>query len=131
MMEPDYIQEYRSVLRRFVENEMPRESAAEWDRTDTYPREVVAKLANLGVMGLTIPEEYGGAGRDIYATMVVIEELCKRSTAISSPYIMATCYGGMNIVESGSDAQKKELLPKLANGEIICEVERALTEFLF
>jgi alkylation response protein AidB-like acyl-CoA dehydrogenase len=119
MIEPDYIQEYRSVLRRFVENEMPRDAAAEWDKTDSYPRDVIDKLAELGVMGLTIPEKYGGAGRDIYATMVVIEELCKRSTAISGPYIMATCYGGMNIVESGSEAQKKELLPKLAAGEIL------------
>ena len=119
MSEPDHICEYRDVLRRFVENEMPREAAAEWDRTDTFPREVIDKLAKLGVMGLTIPEEYGGAGRDIYATMVVIEELCKRSTAISGPFIMATCYGGMNIVESGSDEQKRELLPKLATGEIL------------
>jgi alkylation response protein AidB-like acyl-CoA dehydrogenase len=117
--EPEHISEYRDVLQRFVEKEMPRDAAAEWDRTDTYPRDVVEKLAGLGVMGLTIPEEYGGAGRDIYATMVVIEELCKRSTAISGPYIMATCYGGMNIVESGSEAQRKELLPKLANGEIL------------
>lgn len=119
MNEPEYIQAYRNVLRRFVDKEMPREAAAQWDRTDTYPREVIEKLASLGVMGLTIPEEYGGAGRDIYATMVVIEELCKRSTAISGPYIMATCYGGMNIVESGSEAQKKALLPKLAAGEIL------------
>jgi alkylation response protein AidB-like acyl-CoA dehydrogenase len=119
MREPEHIQEYRDVLRRFVEKEMPREAAAEWDRTDTYPREVVEKLAELGVMGFTIPEKYGGVGRDIYATMVVIEELCKRSTAISGPYIMATCYGGMNIVESGSETQKQELLPKLATGEIL------------
>ncbi len=98
---------------------MPRDAAAEWDRTDTYPRGVVEKLAALGVMGLTIPEEFGGVGRDVYATMVVIEELCKRSTAISGPFIMATCYGGMNIVESGSDAQKATLLPKIAAGEIL------------
>ena len=117
--EPDHIREYRDVLRRFVANEMPREAAAEWDRLDSYPKEVVAKLAELGVMGLTIPEEYGGAGRDIYATMVVIEELCKRSTAIAAPFIMATCYGGMNIVESGSAEQKKALLPKLATGEML------------
>jgi alkylation response protein AidB-like acyl-CoA dehydrogenase len=119
MTEPEHIREYRDVLQRFVENEMPREAAAEWDRTDTYPREIVEKLAELGVMGLTIPEEYGGMGRDIVATMVVIEELCKRSTAISGPFIMATCYGGMNIVESGSEQQKQKLLPKLARGEIL------------
>ena len=119
MIEPEHIREYRDVLQRFVENEMPREAAAEWDRTDTYPKEVIRKLADLGVMGLTIPEEYGGMGRDIVATMVVIEELCKRSTAISGPFIMATCYGGMNLVESGSEQQKQELLPKLATGEVL------------
>ncbi len=117
--DPDHIRDYRDVLRRFVAKEMPREAAAEWDRTDTYPTEVVEMLAGLGVMGLTIPEEHGGAGRDIYATMVVIEELCKRSTAIAAPFIMATCYGGMNIVESGSAQQKRDLLPGLAKGEIL------------
>ncbi len=60
MIEPEHIREYRDVLQRFVENEMPREAAAEWDRTDTYPKEVITKLADLGVMGLTIPEECGG-----------------------------------------------------------------------
>lgn len=119
MIESEHIREYRDVLRRFVENEMPREAAAEWDRTDTYPSEVIKKLADLGVMGLTIPEEYGGMGRDVVATMVVIEELCKRSTAISGPFIMATCYGGLNIVESGSEKQKQELLPKLATGDVL------------
>jgi alkylation response protein AidB-like acyl-CoA dehydrogenase len=117
--EPEYIVQLRDSLRRFVAEEMPRASAVEWDRTNHFPRDVFAKLADLGFMGLTVPEEHGGVGRDITATMVVVEELSKRSLAVSVPYIMAACYAGMNIVECGSAAQKATLLPKIAAGEML------------
>lgn len=117
--EPDHIVQLRDTLRRFVAAEMPRDRAAEWDKTNHFPRDVFAKLAELGVMGLTTPEEHGGVGRDIVATMVVVEELSKRSLAVSVPYIMAACYAGMNIVECGSGPQKAELLPKIAAGEML------------
>ncbi len=65
-------------------------------------------------MGLTVPEEYGGSGRDIPATMMVIEELSRRSLAVSVPFIMSACYAGMNLVECGSDEQKRTLLPLVA-----------------
>ncbi len=118
LVETEDIVRLRDTIRRFVEREMPREKARAWDRDDIYPREVVQKLASLGVMGLTVPEEHGGAGRNITATMAVIEELSKRSSAVAVPYIMCACYAGMNIVESGSAAQKAELLPKIAAGEL-------------
>jgi alkylation response protein AidB-like acyl-CoA dehydrogenase len=73
----------------------------------------------MGVMGLTIPTEYGGQGVDIPATMVVIEELARRSAAVACPYIMAACYAGMNVVESGSEVQKRAMLPKIAKGEML------------
>jgi alkylation response protein AidB-like acyl-CoA dehydrogenase len=117
--EADHIGPLRTMLQRFVEKEMPRAKAAEWDKANHFPRDVFAKLAELGVMGLTVPEEAGGSGRDIVATMVVIEELSKRSLAVSVPYIMAACYAGMNIVECGSEAQKQRLLPKVAAGEML------------
>jgi alkylation response protein AidB-like acyl-CoA dehydrogenase len=117
--EQDHVRQLRESLRRFVDREMPRAEAAKWDKNDHFPRDVFEKLARLGVMGLTVPEEYGGAGRDIYATMVVIEELSKRSLAVSVPYIMATCYAGMNLVECASEEQKKKLLPKVADGTMI------------
>ena len=84
--EGEHIGHLRTMLQRFVEKEMPRAKAAEWDKANHFPRDVFAKLAALGVMGLTVPEEHGGAGRDIVATMVVIEELSKRSLAVSVPY---------------------------------------------
>jgi len=109
----------REVLTRFVEQEMPREEARRWDREDRFPREIFQKLADLGVMGLTIPEEYGGSGRDIPATMMVIELLARRSMAVAIPYLMATCYAGMNLYEVGSAQQKAELLPRVVSGDLI------------
>lgn len=119
LAEPEHIRLLRDTLRRFVDKEMPREAAARWDREDVFPRTVFEKLADLGVCGLTVPEEYGGAGVDIPACMAVIEELSRRSLAVSVPYIMCACYAGMNLTEVGSEAQKRELLPRIAQGRII------------
>ena len=109
----------RDSLQKFVKQEMTRDRAKAWDRDDSFPREVFQKLIRLGVTGLTVPEEYGGSGPDIPATMVTIEELAKRSLAVAVPYIMCTCYAGMNLRESGSEAQKSELLPRVASGELL------------
>ena len=117
--ETEHIAILRDTIRRFVANEMPREAAQAWDRDNHFPRDVFAKLCELGVAGLTVPEEFGGAGRDITATMMVIEELSRRSMAVAVPYIMCACYGGMNIDEVGSAEQKKTLLPKLAAGDLL------------
>jgi len=117
--EPDHVRQLRESLERFVEKEMPRSAAAQWDRDNQFPRDVFDKLARLGVMGLTVPEEYGGAGRDIFATMVVIEELSRRSLAVSVPYIMSACYAGMNLVECATETQKRELLPRVVDGSLI------------
>ena len=117
--EPDHIQQLRDSLGRFVEKEMPREAAAQWDKANYFPRDVFKKLASLGVLGLTVPEEYGGVGRDILATMIVIEELSRRSLAVAVPYLMAACYAGMNIEECASEEQKRALLPKVVDGDLI------------
>lgn len=117
--ETDLVRQLRNTLERFVEREMPRGLASEWDKKNHFPRDVFTKLAQLGVMGLTVPETYGGAGRDIVATMVVIEELSRRSLAVAVPYIMAACYAGMNIEECATEEQKAELLPRVVNGSMI------------
>lgn len=117
--EAEHIVQLRDSIRRFVAKEMPRNKAAEWDRENHFPRDVFDRLAEMGVMALTVPEEFGGVGPDIVATMVVIEELARRSMAIAIPYIMTACYGGMNVVEAGSDEQKQRLLPELAAGKLI------------
>jgi alkylation response protein AidB-like acyl-CoA dehydrogenase len=117
--ESEELMQLRASLRRFVAKEMPRRKAAEWDKANSFPREVFDKLATLGVMGLTVPEAYGGAGRDIVATMVVIEELSKRSLALSVPYVMCACYAGMNLDDCASEQQKAALLPKVVEGKML------------
>jgi alkylation response protein AidB-like acyl-CoA dehydrogenase len=117
--EPDHIRQLRDTLERFVEKEMPRSAAAEWDKKNLFPRDVFDKLAGLGVLGMTVPEEYGGTGRDILATMVVIEELSRRSLAVSVPYIMGACYAGMNLVECATEDQKRDFLPRVVEGSLI------------
>ena len=109
----------RESLRRFLDRELSREEAREFDRTMEFPREKYRKLCELGVTGLTIPEEYGGLGVDILAAIIAIEELSQRGTSLSGPYTHCTFYGGMNIVENGNEEQKRRFLPKLAAGEII------------
>jgi alkylation response protein AidB-like acyl-CoA dehydrogenase len=119
VIETEDIAQLRQSLRRFVEREMPRHEAARWDHDNHFPRQVFAKLATLGVTGLSVPEQYGGAGRDIPAIMAVIEELSKRSLALSIPYIMCACYAGMNLSECASTEQKALLLPRVAEGTLL------------
>lgn len=117
--EPEHIASLRRTIRRFVETEMPRESVRLWDKEHRSPPELFRKLAELGVCGLTVAEEYGGQGRDLTAAVAVIEELARRGGAAVGPFIHCAFYGGINISENGSDEQKSALLPKLARGEML------------
>ena len=117
--EPEHVTMLRNTLRQFIEKEMPRDKVREWDKDDYFPREVFKKLADLGVTSLTVPEEYGGSGKDMIATIAVIEELCTRSLGVASGYIFCACYAGLNIAEVASEKQKEELLPKVAKGELL------------
>ena len=65
--EPEYISMLRESIRRFLDREATREQMAAWDEADKVPRELFDKICTLGVTGMTIPEEYGGTGRDILA----------------------------------------------------------------
>ena len=111
------LSDLRAMLRRFVAEEMPRESVQTWDREHRFPPELFRKLADLGVCGVTIEPEYGGQGQDLVAAVAIIEELCRRGAFAAGPFIHCAFYGGMNISENGSEEQKRHYLPKLARGE--------------
>jgi len=117
--EPEHITQLRDTLKKFAAAEMPREKLRAWDKASTFDRAVFDRLAALGVCGLTIDEEYGGSGRDIVAAIAVIDELARRGAAIAGPFIHCAFYGGLNMSENGSEEQKRELLPRLARGEIL------------
>ncbi|WP_430403444.1 acyl-CoA dehydrogenase family protein [Hyphomonas sp.] len=116
--EPTHVTELRRQLSRWVAEKMPREKRREWDKAHTWDRALFRDLAGMGLIGLTIPEEYGGQGEDIYAAAAVIEELCQGGPSMAGPFIHAAFYGGLNISENGSPEQKEALLPKLARGEM-------------
>lgn len=117
--EPEHITMLRESVRRMLERHATREMMAKWDEEDKVPRSLMEHITALGVCGMTVPEEYGGLGRDILATMVTVEELSRRSMVIATLYLMNSCYGSMNILASGSEEQKRTLLPRLANGELL------------
>ncbi len=116
--EPDHVAELRRQLKRFVAEKAPRELRRQWDREHTFPRALYRELADMGLMGLTIDEAYGGSGQDIVAAVAAIEELSRAGAFLAGPFIHTAFYGGMNLSENGSEAQKRELLPRLARGEI-------------
>jgi len=109
----------RDTLRRFLDRELPRETARQLDQAATHSPETFKRLCELGVTGLTVPEEYGGTGVDILAAIVVIEELARRGSSLAGPYIHCAFYGALNVLENGSEEQKRALLPRLARGEIL------------
>lgn len=117
--EPEHITMLRESIRRMLDRHATREQMAGWDEADKVPRELMEPIRELGVCGMTVPEEFGGLGRDILGTMVTVEELSRRSMVIGTLYLMNACYGSMNILASGSEEQKQRLLPKLAGGELL------------
>jgi alkylation response protein AidB-like acyl-CoA dehydrogenase len=117
--EAEHVGEIRRQLQRFVEERAPRDKRREWDREHTWPRDLFREIADMGLIGLTIPEQYGGAGQDLVAAVAVIEELAQVGAFIAGPYIHAAFYGGMNIAENGSQEQKQDLLPKIARGDLL------------
>jgi alkylation response protein AidB-like acyl-CoA dehydrogenase len=117
--EPEHITQLRRQMRRFVQTEAPREKRIAWDKSHSWPRDLFAKLADMGVCGLTVPEEHGGLGQDVAAAVAVVEELSRAGAFLSGPYIHCAFYGGMNIAENGDAAQKAAYLPKLARGELL------------
>lgn len=117
--EPEHIRQLRDLIRRFVAAELPPDLRRRLDREHRFPPELFRKLADLGVCGLTIDEAHGGQGRDLVAAVAVIEELCRGGAFLAGPFIHCAFYGGMNLSENGSEAQKGELLPRLAKGELL------------
>jgi (2S)-methylsuccinyl-CoA dehydrogenase len=108
----------RVEMRRFADAEVvPR--AQDWHRANAYiPLEIIAGLAELGVFGLTIPEEYGGLGLGKVAMCVVSEELSRGYIGVGSLGTRSEIAAELILV-GGTEAQKRRLLPKIASGEVL------------
>jgi alkylation response protein AidB-like acyl-CoA dehydrogenase len=106
----------RRTVREFAE-ERVGPLAAELDREHRFPYELVRELAELGLMGMTIPEEYGGAGTDTLSYAIAIEELTRVDSSIAITVAAHHSLGTLPIYEFGTEEQKREWLPQLASGE--------------
>ena len=106
----------RRTVREFAESKVAP-VAAELDREARFPYELVAELAGLGLMGIPIPEEYGGAGGDTLSYAIAVEELTRIDSSVAITVAAHTSLGTMPIYLFGTEEQKQEWLPKLASGE--------------
>src|SRR5206468_4627076 len=86
------------------------------DKEKRFPYDLVAELAELGLMGMTIPEEYGGAGTDTLAYAIAVEELTRIDSSVAITVAAHHSLGTLPIYYFGTDEQKREWLPELASG---------------
>ncbi|MCG2591596.1 isovaleryl-CoA dehydrogenase [Ramlibacter sp. XY19] len=106
----------RNAVHDFAQSEIaPR--AAEIDRSDQFPMDLWRKMGDLGVLGITVPEEYGGAGMGYLAHMLAMEEISRASASVGLSYGAHSNLCVNQIKRNGNEAQKKKYLPKLISGE--------------
>jgi len=114
----DILDSMREEMRKFADSEVVSE-AQQWHRTNSYiPLEVIGKMAELGVFGLTIPEEFGGLGLGKESMCVVSEELSRGYIGVGSIGTRSEIAAEL-ILGSGTEEQKRRWLPKLASGEVL------------
>ena len=106
----------RRTVRDFAEQRIAP-VAEELDREERFPYDIVAELAELGLMGMPIPEEYGGAGTDTLSYAIAVEELTRVDSSVAITVAAHTSLGTMPILLFGSEEQKHEWLPQLASGQ--------------
>jgi alkylation response protein AidB-like acyl-CoA dehydrogenase len=110
--------EIQALTREFAAAEI-EPHAAEWDREHRFPKELFGKLAELGLMGVCIPEEYGGAGADFLSYILVLEELSRGDAGVGVTVAVHTSAVTLPILTFGTDEQKSRFVPPLARGEAL------------
>ena len=117
-MEELNLQLYQDLLNEFVEKEV-KPLAKEIDETERFPKETVEKMANMGMLGIIIPKQYGGVGAGYTPYIDAVRKLssaCATTGVILSAHVSLCC---APIIEFGTEEQKQKYLPKLATGEYL------------
>ena len=109
-------EEVRRSIREFAESEI-RPHVMEWDESQHFPHEILPKLASLGVMGVTFPGEYGGAGLGYIEYSIIVEELARIDGSVSLIVAAHNSLCAGHIFIAGSEEQKRKYLAPLACGE--------------
>jgi len=106
------------MARDFADNEITP-IAAELDESESFPRALVDQMAELGLMGIPIPEELGGAGMDTVAYAAAVMEIARADASVAITMAAHTSLGTSPILIAGTDEQKQKYIPPLASGEMI------------
>lgn len=116
---------FKRAARDFLSKECPKSLVREMVSDERgYTPELWRKIADLGWLGLIYPEEYGGIGRNFLDLTLLLEEMGR--VCFPGPYFSTAIYGGLFILNAGSEEQKQDLIPRIAEGELILTL--ALTE---
>jgi alkylation response protein AidB-like acyl-CoA dehydrogenase len=106
----------RKTVREFAQAEVAP-FAQRWDAEERFPKEIVPKLAQMGLLGIRIPEEYGGSGMDMTAYAICVEEIARVDGSLALTVASHNGLGTGHVLTFGSEAQKTKYLPKAARGE--------------
>jgi len=110
--------EIQALTRDFVRAEV-EPYAADWDREHHFPRDVFANLGEIGLMGVCVPEEYGGAGADFVSYVLVLEELSRADAGVGVTVAVHTSAVALPLLRFGTEEQRARFVPPLARGELI------------
>jgi alkylation response protein AidB-like acyl-CoA dehydrogenase len=110
--------EIQALAREVAETEIVPNAAA-WDREHRFPTEVFGRLAELGLLGVCVPEEHGGAGADFVSYILVLEELSRADAGVGVTVAVHTSAATLPILASGTDEQKERFAAPLARGETL------------
>jgi len=110
--------EIRALAREFAAAEIAPH-AAEWDRAHAFPRALLGRLAELGLLGVCVPEEHGGAGADFLSYVLVLEELSRADAGVGVTVAVHTSACTLPLLVHGDEAQRTRFVPPLARGETI------------
>lgn len=108
----------RKMVRDFAEREVAP-AVERMEKEDRFPEELIKKMGELGLMGIPIPEQYGGAGMDFTSYITAIHELSRVSGSVGVILSVHTSVGTNPILYFGTEEQKKTYIPKLASGEYV------------
>ncbi|WP_054705747.1 acyl-CoA dehydrogenase [Bacillus sp. JCM 19041] len=108
----------QKMVREFAKEQI-LPAVEQMEEQDKFPREVLKKMGELGLMGVPIPEKYGGSGMDFVSYIIAVHEVSKVSAAVGLIMSVHTSVGTVPIVLYGTEEQKQKYVPKLASGEMI------------
>ncbi len=116
-LSPELLQ-LQQVVREYARNEVAP-NAADLDQNPRFPREALTGLAELGLLGVTTPEKYGGAGLDTLGMVVALEEIAAADASVATIMAVSNGFPQSSLLDYGTEEQRQKWLPKLASGEWI------------